>query len=153
MRRCCEVLKRLVNPGRFRVTKLPSLTEDGKFVYKITIVKGRKGINLQADLPSSTYIDDRSRPRLLSSRCEIRFQRCRRWAGIASKLQCRSASVKPNGNVLLCSEADNRSFFGGDMFMWRRQISATMCRNARDTAYYFRLHANRAIELETQIEI
>lgn len=42
---------------------------------------------------------------------------------------------------------------GVDMSMWREQIFAAMYRNARDTAYYFRLPANRVIELGTQIEI
>ena len=42
---------------------------------------------------------------------------------------------------------------GVDMAMWREQIFAAMYRNARDTAYYFRLPANRVIELGTQIEI
>ena len=39
------------------------------------------------------------------------------------------------------------------MSMWREQIFAAMYRNARDTAYYFRLPTNRVIELGTQIEI
>ncbi len=39
------------------------------------------------------------------------------------------------------------------MAMWREQIFAAMYRNARDTAYYFRLPTNRVIELGTQIEI
>jgi KUP system potassium uptake protein len=42
---------------------------------------------------------------------------------------------------------------GVDMAMWREQLFATMYRNARDTAYYFRLPPNRVIELGTQIEI
>lgn len=44
-------------------------------------------------------------------------------------------------------------FVGTDMLMWRKQIFAAMYRNARDTAYYFRLPTNRVIELGTQIEI
>ncbi len=39
------------------------------------------------------------------------------------------------------------------MAMWREQVFAAMYRNARDTAYYFRLPTNRVIELGTQIEI
>ena len=42
---------------------------------------------------------------------------------------------------------------GMEMSMWREQIFAAMYRNARDTAYYFRLPTNRVIELGTQIEI
>ena len=42
---------------------------------------------------------------------------------------------------------------GIEMSMWREQIFAAMYRNARDTAYYFRLPTNRVIELGTQIEI
>ena len=42
---------------------------------------------------------------------------------------------------------------GIDMSIWREQIFAAMYRNARDTAYYFRLPANRVVELGTQIEI
>ena len=39
------------------------------------------------------------------------------------------------------------------MALWREHVFASMYRNARDTAYYFRLPANRVIELGTQIEI
>lgn len=41
----------------------------------------------------------------------------------------------------------------GPMAMWREQLFVAMYRNARDTAYYFRLPSNRVVELGTQIEI
>ncbi|MDP9108126.1 MAG: potassium transporter Kup [Pseudomonadota bacterium] len=39
------------------------------------------------------------------------------------------------------------------MALWREQLFVMMYRNARDTAYYFRLPTNRVIELGNQIEI
>jgi KUP system potassium uptake protein len=42
---------------------------------------------------------------------------------------------------------------GLGMAMWREALFATMYRNARDAADYFRLPANRVIELGTKLEI
>ena len=42
---------------------------------------------------------------------------------------------------------------GGGMALWRESLYATMARNARDAADYFRLPSNRVIELGTQVEI
>ncbi len=42
---------------------------------------------------------------------------------------------------------------GGGMALWREAMYATMTRNARDAADYFRLPSNRVIELGTQVEI
>ena len=42
---------------------------------------------------------------------------------------------------------------GGGMALWRESMYATMARNARDAADYFRLPSNRVIELGTQVEI
>lgn len=42
---------------------------------------------------------------------------------------------------------------GGTMALWRDALFATMSRNARDAAEYFRIPTNRVIELGTQIEI
>jgi KUP system potassium uptake protein len=42
---------------------------------------------------------------------------------------------------------------GGGMALWREAMYATMARNARDAADYFRLPSNRVIELGTQVEI
>jgi KUP system potassium uptake protein len=39
------------------------------------------------------------------------------------------------------------------MALWREQLFVMMYRNARDTAYYFKLPTNRVIELGNQIEI
>ena len=45
------------------------------------------------------------------------------------------------------------SAVGGGMASWREAMFATMSRNARDAADYFRVPTNRVIELGTQIEI
>ncbi|HVK94808.1 MAG TPA: potassium transporter Kup [Noviherbaspirillum sp.] len=42
---------------------------------------------------------------------------------------------------------------GGGMPLWRESLYATMSRNARDAADYYRVPANRVIELGTQVEI
>jgi KUP system potassium uptake protein len=42
---------------------------------------------------------------------------------------------------------------GSGMAMWRESLYATMARNARDAADYFKLPSNRVIELGTQVEI
>jgi KUP system potassium uptake protein len=42
---------------------------------------------------------------------------------------------------------------GGGMAQWREALFATMSRNARDAADYFRVPPNRVIELGTQVEI
>ena len=42
---------------------------------------------------------------------------------------------------------------GGGMAFWRDALFATMARNARDAAEYYRIPTNRVIELGTQIEI
>ncbi|HEY0843761.1 MAG TPA: potassium transporter Kup [Noviherbaspirillum sp.] len=42
---------------------------------------------------------------------------------------------------------------GGGMALWRESLYATMSRNARDAADYYRVPANRVIELGTQVEI
>ncbi|MEO6353081.1 MAG: potassium transporter Kup [Oxalobacteraceae bacterium] len=42
---------------------------------------------------------------------------------------------------------------GSGMAMWREQLFAGMSRNARDAADYYRIPANRVIELGTQVEI
>jgi KUP system potassium uptake protein len=42
---------------------------------------------------------------------------------------------------------------GSGMAMWRENLYATMARNARDAADYFKLPSNRVIELGTQVEI
>ncbi len=42
---------------------------------------------------------------------------------------------------------------GSGLALWRETLYATMARNARDAADYFRVPANRVIELGTQIEI
>jgi KUP system potassium uptake protein len=42
---------------------------------------------------------------------------------------------------------------GGGMALWREAFFATMSRNARDAADYFRVPTNRVIELGTQVEI
>ena len=42
---------------------------------------------------------------------------------------------------------------GGGMAMWREALFATMSRNARDAADYFRVPTSRVIELGTQVEI
>lgn len=42
---------------------------------------------------------------------------------------------------------------GGGMAFWRDALFATMSRNARDAAEYYRIPTNRVIELGTQIEI
>ncbi len=42
---------------------------------------------------------------------------------------------------------------GTGMAMWREALYATMSRNARDAADYYRVPANRVIELGTQVEI
>ncbi len=42
---------------------------------------------------------------------------------------------------------------GGGMALWRDGLFATMSRNARDAAEYYRIPTNRVIELGTQIEI
>ncbi len=42
---------------------------------------------------------------------------------------------------------------GGGMASWRDALFATMSRNARDAADYYRIPTNRVIELGTQIEI
>lgn len=42
---------------------------------------------------------------------------------------------------------------GGGMTLWREALYATMARNARDAADYFKIPANRVIELGTQVEI
>ncbi len=42
---------------------------------------------------------------------------------------------------------------GSGMSMWREQLFAGMSRNARDAADYYRIPANRVIELGTQVEI
>jgi KUP system potassium uptake protein len=39
------------------------------------------------------------------------------------------------------------------MALWREHLYASMARNARDAADYFRLPSNRVIELGTQVEI
>jgi KUP system potassium uptake protein len=39
------------------------------------------------------------------------------------------------------------------MAMWREALFATMSRNARDAADYYRIPANRVVELGTQVEI
>jgi KUP system potassium uptake protein len=45
------------------------------------------------------------------------------------------------------------STVGGGMARWREALFATMSRNARDAADYFRVPTNRVIELGTQVEI
>ncbi len=45
------------------------------------------------------------------------------------------------------------STVGGGMAMWREALFATMSRNARDAADYFRVPTGRVIELGTQVEI
>ena len=42
---------------------------------------------------------------------------------------------------------------GAGMAMWRESMYASMARNARDAADYFKLPSNRVIELGTQVEI
>jgi KUP system potassium uptake protein len=42
---------------------------------------------------------------------------------------------------------------GSGMALWREALFATMSRNARDAADYFRVPPNRVIELGTQVEI
>ncbi|MBC7514787.1 MAG: potassium transporter Kup [Herminiimonas sp.] len=42
---------------------------------------------------------------------------------------------------------------GEDMAIWRESLYATMARNARDAAGYFRLPSNRVIELGSQVQI
>jgi KUP system potassium uptake protein len=42
---------------------------------------------------------------------------------------------------------------GAGMALWRESLYATMSRNARDAADYYRVPANRVIELGTQVEI
>ena len=42
---------------------------------------------------------------------------------------------------------------GAGMAMWREGLYASMARNARDAADYFKLPSNRVIELGTQVEI
>ncbi|MDP3843155.1 MAG: potassium transporter Kup [Oxalobacteraceae bacterium] len=42
---------------------------------------------------------------------------------------------------------------GSGMALWREQLFAGMSRNARDAADYYRIPANRVIELGTQVEI
>ncbi|MBC7502349.1 MAG: potassium transporter Kup [Herminiimonas sp.] len=42
---------------------------------------------------------------------------------------------------------------GDGMVQWREALYATMARNARDAAGYFRIPSNRVIELGTQVEI
>ncbi|SNS34124.1 KUP system potassium uptake protein [Noviherbaspirillum humi] len=42
---------------------------------------------------------------------------------------------------------------GSGMALWRESLFATMARNARDAADYFRIPANRVIEVGTQVEI
>jgi len=42
---------------------------------------------------------------------------------------------------------------GSDMALWREALFATMSRNARDAADYYRVPTNRVIELGTQVEI
>ena len=42
---------------------------------------------------------------------------------------------------------------GAGMAMWRENLYASMARNARDAADYFKLPTNRVIELGTQVEI
>lgn len=66
-------------------------------------------------------------------------------------------------NAGLDFEPMNTSFFiarqtvipkvGGGMALWRESLYATMSRNARDAADYYRVPANRVIELGTQVEI
>jgi KUP system potassium uptake protein len=42
---------------------------------------------------------------------------------------------------------------GGGMALWRESLYVTMARNARDAADFFKIPANRVIELGTQVEI
>lgn len=42
---------------------------------------------------------------------------------------------------------------GSSMALWRESLFATMSRNARDAADYYRVPSNRVIELGTQVEI
>jgi KUP system potassium uptake protein len=42
---------------------------------------------------------------------------------------------------------------GNGMALWRESLYATMARNARDAADFFKIPANRVIELGTQVEI
>jgi KUP system potassium uptake protein len=42
---------------------------------------------------------------------------------------------------------------GSGMALWRESLFATMSRNARDAADYYRVPTNRVIELGTQVEI
>ena len=42
---------------------------------------------------------------------------------------------------------------GGGMSLWRETLYATMSRNARDAADFYRVPANRVVELGTQVEI
>lgn len=42
---------------------------------------------------------------------------------------------------------------GGGMAIWREGLYASMARNARDAADYFKIPSNRVIELGTQVEI
>jgi KUP system potassium uptake protein len=45
------------------------------------------------------------------------------------------------------------SAIGQNMANWRESLYATMSRNARDAADYYRVPSNRVIELGTQVEI
>lgn len=45
------------------------------------------------------------------------------------------------------------STVGGGMALWRELLFATMSRNSRDAADYFKVPTNRVIELGTQVEI
>jgi KUP system potassium uptake protein len=45
------------------------------------------------------------------------------------------------------------STVGGGMALWREALFATLSRNARDAADYYRVPPNRVIELGTQVEI
>ena len=42
---------------------------------------------------------------------------------------------------------------GGGMRNWQEQVFAAMARNASNAAEYFKLPANRVLELGTRIEI
>jgi KUP system potassium uptake protein len=42
---------------------------------------------------------------------------------------------------------------GSGMALWRERLFASMMRNARDAADYYRVPTNRVIELGTQVEI
>lgn len=73
------------------------------------------------------------------------------------------AALEMCANAGLTFEMMETSFFiarhnvistvGGGMAMWREALFASMSRNARDAADYFRVPSNRVIELGTQIEI